>query len=133
MITRCRLALCAMLLLIVADIQPASAEDEPHCPSATDANSARFFSKDADSSADKKRAADLAQAIVKDGGKVCLLALMDPTGAGYSKKLALGRINWMRGNLMKNGVPVNAIGYEMRPADTVDDPNIVSVLIITSP
>lgn len=133
MLTHCRLALCAVLLITLADARAASAEDEPHCPTATAANSTRFFSKDADSSADKKRAADLAKAVVTNGNKVCLLALMDPTSAGYSKKLALGRINWMRGNLMKDGVPVNAIGYEMRPADAADDPNIVSVLVITSP
>ena len=130
MIAFTRLARISTCLFLVAGAAVAAAPEEPHCPAATADNSSRFYSKDADSSSDRRRLTALAQTVVQSRSQVCLLALMDPTGSGYSKKLAIDRVGWMRRNLTKEGVPINAIGYELRPAQKTDDPDIPSVLII---
>ncbi|MDR3435583.1 hypothetical protein [Telmatospirillum sp.] len=100
---------------------PAQAQDEQHCPPLTPTNSRVVCGKGCDPSADRARLGAAAKDIVAGKQTVCLLAMIDPADRGYSKKLAIRRVLWVRESLVEQGVGANSIAVELRPLGPSDD------------
>ncbi|HLN25748.1 MAG TPA: hypothetical protein VK558_17390 [Patescibacteria group bacterium] len=97
----------------------AHAQQGQHCPN-NPKGTATFFEK-GKADEDKDRIAALGAAI-KDQQPLCILAFTDPSDtAGYSRKLAVRRVLWVRDNLVKSGVPLGSIAVEFRPGSPDQD------------
>ncbi len=107
--------LTAVVPLLGLIFLPSGALAEPqHCPVATPQNSHIVCGKGCDPSDDKARLENLAKDIQRAKSAVCLLALVDPRDRGYSKKLAIRRVLWVRDTLIEHGVRPNSIAVELR-------------------
>jgi hypothetical protein len=93
----------------------ASAEEQRHCPVSTPENSHIVCGTGCDPDADKARLENLSKDIQKTKSAVCLLALVDSKDHGYSKKLAIKRVLWVRDTLIEHGVRSDTIAVEFRP------------------
>lgn len=108
-----------------------AAERQQHCPLPTAVNDHVVCRKGCDPDADKQLLEHLAKDIQKAKAPVCLLAMVDPTDHGYSKKLAIKRVLWVRDTLVENGVLLNTIAVELRPLQTeFQKPGLQSVDVI---
>ncbi|PKU26051.1 hypothetical protein [Telmatospirillum siberiense] len=92
-----------------------AADQQQHCPVPSAVNDHVVCRKGCDPNADKQYLEKLAKDIQKAKAPVCLLALVDPRDRGYSKKLAIKRVLWVRDTLVENGVLLNTIAVELRP------------------
>lgn len=108
--------LSAVALMFGLSLMPsgASAEEPRHCPASTPQSSHVVCGKGCDPEADKARLESLAKDIQKAKSAVCLLALVDPQDHGYSKKLAIKRVLWVRETLIEHGVRSDTIAVEFR-------------------
>jgi hypothetical protein len=114
-----RLVIVVMLGYVFAAGDAIAAQQ--HCPNSTAVNHHTVCGKGCDPSADKRRLENLAKIILKNKAPVCLLALVDPVDRGYSKKLAIKRVLWVRDNLIEYGVGSNRIAVELRPLESEAD------------
>jgi hypothetical protein len=102
-------------ILSFASAMPALAQNDRHCPNLPAATTA-FFVGDATMDQEKDRLQNLA-GVAKTKDSVCILALVDPAEAAYSRKLAVRRAKWVLDTLTGQGVPRQIIAIEFRPAD----------------
>jgi len=114
MLTARLLTTIPALALSLALSFPAMA-DQRHCPTSTRRNSHVVCGNGCDQDADKARLEILARSIVTTKSSVCLLALVDPQDPGYSRKLAIKRVLWVRDTLVEQGVLSDSIAVELRP------------------
>lgn len=109
---------CAFSLVLAACRPALAAPDQgKHCPASTPANTFNFFVPGARTEDDKARLDTLAEAIARQQNPVCILAF----GEGYSKKLAIRRILWIKDNLIAKGVSGGLIAAELRSAQPDQD------------
>lgn len=103
--------------LAVLVLPPAvrAADHEKHCPTPIPPNDHVVCRKGCDPTGDKQILENLARELQQSKDPVCLLAMVDPTDHGYSKKLAIRRVLWVRDTLMENGVMPGVIAVELRP------------------
>lgn len=119
-----RLSAAALILGLVLLPSVASA-DPQHCPMARGDNSHVVCGKGCDPEADKTRLETLAKDIQKAGAPVCLLAMVDPKDRGYSRKLAIKRVLWVRDTLIEGGVHADSIAVELRLLDPDADKGLL--------
>ncbi len=122
-----------LLLGIACPAAAATPPDEKqHCPASTPGNTIIFFAPGRNSNDDKAQLDSLAGTLLKQQQPVCILAFVDPKEVGYSKKLAIRRILWVRDGLIAKGVPSTLIAAELRPAapdQAKDSLRLVNVIL----
>ena len=109
-----------------------SSGGQRHCPASTPENTLVFFAPGRKADDDKAQLDGLAESLRKEQRPVCILAFVDPKEAGYSKKLAIRRILWVRDNLIAKGVSPTVIAAELRPAEvdqTKESLRLVDVIL----
>jgi hypothetical protein len=106
--------LSALTLFLCLVLCSPAVADQRHCPSSSVRNSHVVCGNGCDQSADKARVEFLATHIIRVKAPVCLVAMVDPE-RGYSKKLAIRRVLWVRDALVERGVLSDSIAVELRP------------------
>ena len=123
-------SLLAVLALFGAATGAAAQDDQrPYCPPATPQNSSVLFAPHNRPEDEKAHLATLATSLAKTPRPVCILAFVDSHDAGYSKKLAIKRLIWVKDGLLANGVPPNLIAAELRLAEP--DQDKASIRLVT--